>query len=187
LAKQMLAVYKDPNRDQYLDNLFRLQIVAREYGEAQKTVATLREFRRPANPSRAAWVNVQYETYARAKQKHVDENISFEQAYQQAFRDVVGHLDGPASALVIRALGASQENFDRGLQGDLKHQKGKNTISLTDAVKLLRDYQVAEAYREFSPWTAALVAEDDARRYIKRWPVVCARWCGKPRRACFKG
>lgn len=165
LAKQVLAAYKESDRDQYLDNLFRLQIVAGEYAEAQKTIAALRELRRPANARRAAWVNVQYETYARAKQKQADENISFEQAYQQAFRDVIGHLDGPASAWAIRALGASQENFDRDLQTDLK-QQGKNTISLPDAVKLLRDYQVAEAYKEFSPWTATVVAEDDARRYI---------------------
>lgn len=166
LAKQVLAVYKDDDREKYLDNLFRLQMVAGQYSEAVKSIVALRELRRPTNPARSAWVNVQFEIYASAKLAQMSKDLPFDQAYQQAFREAFGRLDDPASALVIRALGAFPAALRGNLQRDLDRQKGKTAIPLADALKLVRDYQVADAYASFAPLTAALVAEDDARRYI---------------------
>lgn len=54
LAKQVIAAYKEEDRDKYLDNLFRLQTIAGHYDEANNTIESLRELRRPANRARAA-------------------------------------------------------------------------------------------------------------------------------------
>jgi len=67
LARQVMAVYKENDREKYLDNLFRLQMVAAQYPEALSTIAALREVLRTASPPRGAWVNKQYEIYAHAK------------------------------------------------------------------------------------------------------------------------
>ena len=166
LAQKILPAYKDADREKYLDGLFRLQTVAGEFGDAQKTIQLLRDLQGQKDAARAAWVNVQYQTYACARELQANGGGSFEDAYKRAFREIVGSLDGPASAFAIRALGAGQSSFDSRVEADLKNQKGKDTISLSDAVKLLRDYQQAQTYREISPFTAAVVAEDDARRYI---------------------
>jgi uncharacterized protein len=60
----------------------------------------------------------------------------------------------------------------RDLQGDIDKQKGKNSISLPDALRLVHDYQVEEAYRASAPLNRALVDEDDLRRYVTQKDVL---------------
>ncbi|HKR08774.1 MAG TPA: hypothetical protein VJS39_06260, partial [Gemmatimonadaceae bacterium] len=38
LASQTMAIYHDTNRDRYLDNLFRLQMVSGKYGDASRAL-----------------------------------------------------------------------------------------------------------------------------------------------------
>ena len=166
LAGKVLASYKESDREKYLDNLFRLQIVAGQYADAQSTISSLREVLRVATPPRGAWVNAQYEIYARAKAQENAEKLAFNKAYARAFRESLRKMDDRDSALVIRALTMiDPADTQRDLQGDLQKQKGKNTIALADALNLVRDYQVAEAYKAAS-LNKDLVAEDDGRRYI---------------------
>ena len=42
LAREVIAVYREDDRRQYLDNLFRLQMVAGQYAEANESLASLR-------------------------------------------------------------------------------------------------------------------------------------------------
>jgi hypothetical protein len=69
LAAQALAVYKADDRAKYLDTAFRLQLVAGKYDDALLSIADLRQLlsAQTVIPSRAAWVNVQDEVYARAR------------------------------------------------------------------------------------------------------------------------
>ncbi len=167
LARQALAVYRDDDRERYLDNMFRLQILAGRYRDALTTIATLRSVLRDSRPPRGAWVNVQYEIYAVAKAREAAERIPFDDAYAQSFRGVFGRLDDQTSALVIRALTmVDPSDLRRSLQSDLEKQKGKGSISLADALQLVRDYQVDEAFQAFTPLNPALIAEDDGRRYV---------------------
>ena len=179
LARQVIAAYKNDDRGSYLDSLFRLQLVAGDYGAAVQSISELRELRWP-DPPRAAWVNVQYEIFAAAKLKEQSDKLAFEDAFQRSFREKFAQLDDQTSALVIRAFGLDVERLGRSVKNDLDAQKGRSSIALSDAVKLIRDYQIAEAYRSFAPltapipssasaWpssqTAPLIFEDDARRY----------------------
>ncbi len=167
LAKQVLAAYKDEDQEAYLGNRFRLQIVAGQYSGAVKTLNSLRELRRPDNPARAAWVDLQHEIYASARALQSSDKVSFEEAYQRSCRNALRSMDDHSSALLIRALRApDQQAMRRQLRDDLEQQKGKRTVSLASALKLIRDYQLEEAYRNFTPLLPPLIAEDDARRYI---------------------
>src|SRR5271170_2945943 len=67
LAGQTLAVYKDDDREKYLSNLSALQAVAGEYPEAVQSFVALRDFRRSTGVSNAAWRDLQFEVYVRAK------------------------------------------------------------------------------------------------------------------------
>jgi uncharacterized protein len=166
LARQVVVIYKDEDRGKYLDNLFRLQIMAGRYEDALHTINSLREVLGAANPPRGAWVNVQYEIYARALARQESDRLPFEEAYKQSFRNGVGELPDPAAALVVRALGVDSSFFDRDLKRDLDGQKGRSVISLADAVTLVHDYLPEKAYQAFAPLTPILIAEDDARRYV---------------------
>ena len=111
LAKQVLAVYKDEDREKYLNNLFPLQVVAGQYSEAVQTLLTLRELRRPIDPARSAWIYIQYEVYSRAMAAERGGNLPFEEAYKQSFREVFGRLDDRTSARATTAATSSRKTF----------------------------------------------------------------------------
>jgi uncharacterized protein len=165
LAKRVTPVYKDEKKDTYLGNLFRLQLVAGDFAGAKQSLVRLREMRAQTDPNRAAWVNVQYEIYAQARV--TAQEVPFEQAYQETFRKVFHELGDRTSALVARLLVAPDLSLNqRSLDNDLKRQTGRNAISLTDALQLVRDFQIDQSYRAFASIIPALIAEDDTRRYI---------------------
>jgi len=166
LAEQVAATYKDDDRGQYLDNLFRLQIVAGRHAQALETLAALRALRADGSSPQAGANNVQYEIFARAKLAQSEAGLPFDEALQRSFRATLDRLDDRTSALVIRALTFDPSALLQELQGDLEQQKGKSAISLADALQLIRAYQIEEAYRSLAPLAAALIEEDDRRRYV---------------------
>ncbi len=50
LANQVMVNYKDDNRRSYLNNLFRLQILAGKYSDANVTIDTLRNISKESDP-----------------------------------------------------------------------------------------------------------------------------------------
>ena len=93
LARQVIAAYREQDRETYLDNLFRLQLIAGDYDKAAETIVTLRQLRAQKIPGGGEWVNLQYEMFARAKAIEAAGKARFEDAYPQVFRQTLGHLD----------------------------------------------------------------------------------------------
>ncbi|WP_224369652.1 CocE/NonD family hydrolase [Hyalangium versicolor] len=168
LATQVLSSYKESDRQKYLDQLFRVQWVAGRHADASKTLATLKALRAGSASPQTRALNVQYEVLAKARllATQGEEPVPFDEALAQAFRETFARLDDRTSALVIRALGVDPAAFRPALREALEKQKGKSSISLADALALIRAYQVEAAFRELAPRVAPLIAEDDARRYV---------------------
>ncbi len=176
LAKNALAIYREPDRATFLDTRFRLQLVAGQYREAAQTLEQLRALE-AASPSLQMRVrDAQYALFARAKTIEADSHTSFAAAFAQAFYQIVEPMDDRTSALVVRALNVQETGglslivdmsaLRGALKGALAKQKGKTSITLSDALALLRAYQIEETYRTIAPFVQHLVAEDDDRRYI---------------------
>ena len=174
LALQALAVYKDNNRDRYLDNLFRLQMVGGRHADAGKTLTSLRALRRNRVSLSATATNALYAVLATVRQR--SQEIGFEENFRQIFRDSLARLDDRTSALAIRALSVSRPAQERAVIRLLQQQQGRETIALADALQLIKAYQVQQAFRTIVPLARPLVAEDDDRRYIieKNIPVRAA-------------
>src|SRR5271170_568382 len=92
LAAQALAVYKDDDQEKYLGNLSALQSLVGQYPEAVQSFVALRDFRRSAHVSNAAWRDLQFEIYVRAKAAASAQQLPFDEAYKHAFRTVFGQL-----------------------------------------------------------------------------------------------
>ncbi|GAB3347516.1 hypothetical protein GCM10027430_07210 [Lysobacter tyrosinilyticus] len=165
LAERTLAVYREDDRDRYLANLFRLQLVAGRYPEAAATIRNLRELR-AANGLGATGLYVQYEVYAQAKALQRAKSISFARAFEQAFRTVHAGLNDNAALQAQFSFRANLDAMQDDLRKALRQQRGKSSIALTDALELLRRYQVRQAYAAMAPLAGTLIAEDDARRYV---------------------
>ena len=164
LAQQAIGVYKDSDRDRYLDNLFRLQTVAGRYADATNTLTALRALRKNRVSLSATAADALFAILAAAKQR--GDSAHFDDAFRQAFRDGIARLDDRTSALAIRALGISHFGLDRDVDRALPQSDGKGVISLSDAVRLIKAYQVQQAFRTIVPLAEPLVAADDERRYM---------------------
>ncbi len=166
LAEQTIDAYKEERRATYLDNLFRLQIVAGRYADALQTLATLHELNfNPQSPQTAAY-NVQDQVFARAKVIESDEGVPFDQAFQRAFRERIRTLENRTSAYVIRTFTFPEQFLRNDLDNAIAKQKGKDTIGLADALALARAYQIDEEFHAFEQLLPPLIAEDDQRRYV---------------------
>lgn len=173
LAEQVLAVYQNSDRDVYLDNLFRLQLVAGRYAQAGETLTALQELRSGGKGATSALNAMPYEIYARAKVIESEDKLSFSDAYTQAFRATVGALDDITAAKVNDSIGSPQEPYGPRLdekQADLRaavsHQDASSAIALSDALDLLRKYEAERSFASYYLLTDSLVAEDDLRRYV---------------------
>jgi putative CocE/NonD family hydrolase len=165
LAAEVLATYEDADRTRFLDNLFRLQILAGKYPEAEVSLAELRRLRRDPPPqTRARYV--QYEIFVRARNLAASSGRPFAETFAEAFRDRFAELDDPTAALAARTILLSPGTVANDLRWATPDQTGKTTVSLEEALTLLHVYQAVESYRGFAGLAADLVAEDDARRYV---------------------
>ena len=172
LATQLIGEYRDSDQSRYLDNLFRLQLVAGLYPDAAASLAQLRTLRAGDRSPGIAATDVQYEIFARAKILETSAGMSFDAAFARSFRETLSQLDDKSSAIVARAMSHYSAGislyvpFEERLQAALTHRKDKTEISLDEALALVRAYSVAEAFRAFSPLVEPLIAEDDQRRYL---------------------
>jgi hypothetical protein len=156
VAEQLLATYANDDRDQYLDNLARLQLVAGKYADAQKTLRAMR-------PSLA---NIRWEIYANAKAIEAAEKKPFDDAFRQSFREALGKLDNDSAYRVLWSLGTLVSVLQDALRQTLDRHKGATSLPVNDAVDLARRYLSVQAYRGFAPVIVELSGEDNHRRYI---------------------
>ncbi len=162
LAREVIASYREEDRRKYLDNLFRLQIVAGQYAEAGETLASLRGMEEKGEPLQAVAARILFGIFAGAKARQG----SFDEVFQGSFRETLGRLDDRTAALVIRALSTDLFAVRQTLNDALAPQRGQSDISLAGALTLIRAYQGDQVLRSLEPLAASLIAEDDARRYV---------------------
>jgi len=166
LARDIIAVYKDDDRQKYLNNLFRLQMIAGDYGAANDTIKLLRDNLRASDPVNANVIYRQYEIFSAAKLRQAAGNVSFEEAFKQSFRDVFGKLSDTNAYLASPSFVSDLTRLRNDLQKLLEPQKEKNNIALNDAINLIRNYQPYYVYKNILPLSGSLLSEDDNRRYI---------------------
>jgi putative CocE/NonD family hydrolase len=166
LAKQVMANYKDEDRERYLNNLFRLQMIAEQYSEAIASIRLLRDILKANDPVYANVTYTQYEIFSQAKLRQAARNISFEEAFRQSFRDALGKLSDKEAFRVTYSFSFDLTRAQNDLQKLLDQQKEKTDIALNDAIRLARTYQPYQVYKNILPLTQSLLLEDENRRYI---------------------
>jgi putative CocE/NonD family hydrolase len=170
LAAEVLATYRDTARASYLDNLVRLQILTGKYREAAATLVELRASRETGTPAARAR-DVQYQVFVRAKVLARSSGRSFPDAFAESFRETFGRLDDATAAFAARSFLVTARTAASDLRWATPDQTGKTTVSLADALTLLHVYAAVESYRGFAGLPAALMAQDDARRYAAEMNV----------------
>ncbi len=169
LAAQAMAVYRDTNRDRYLDNLFRLQLLTGRYADASRTLDSLRIRRGNRVSLSATATNILYQVLANARVRA--NGAQFDDVFRRTYRDALGRLDDRTSALVVRNSNVSHFVLDGAVFRAFRPLARKTSIPLADALTLLKAYQAQQAFRVIVPLAAAVDAEDDRRRYVIDYDV----------------
>jgi putative CocE/NonD family hydrolase len=166
IAARAIRGYRDPDRDRYLDNLFRLRLVAGRNADAANSLAALRDLRRAAHPKETDVTNVRWEIFTHARLIQRERKLSFDDAFTLSAREALGGLNDKVAYQVIYSLGTPLRVLEQSLREALGKQNGKTAIEVPDALDLLRKYLSVVAYRKIQPLYAGVSHDDDARRYI---------------------
>lgn len=169
LAKKVIAAYhlKD-DRKTYLDHLFRLQMVAGEYEQANVSIQELRMIDKKDAMPFAELSDIQYQLFADAKLKQAGGQQSFYNAFKQGFREVHSKLNDKAAVYISGSFfsGIGVPGLQIELHAALKKQTEKDSIDINDAVALCEDYNTLQLYRAIQPLTRQLMTEDNRNRYV---------------------
>jgi hypothetical protein len=123
LAEAALAQYHEADERRGLDNLFRLQMVAGRWADAETTLSALHALLVAADDPQGRATDVQYQILIRAKLLQADEGIPLETAFARAFHHIMDPLDNRAAALVARAFEAARESMHAGIVPREDNQK----------------------------------------------------------------
>lgn len=164
LAKRVIGVYKNTNQDGYLNNLFRLQMVAGDYSEAHTTLQKLLE--ETANSKQSTAVLMPDELTVKAKLRQTTTGSSFNDAMAVSFHELFGRLDDKAASDAIYWLWGPLWRFRNNVIAAVTKGNAAGAIELPDALALIRSYQLYSEYDALIPLTEALIREDDAKRYV---------------------
>ncbi|MBN6150463.1 CocE/NonD family hydrolase [Xanthomonas sp. AmX2] len=167
LAQALLAQTPDDGSDAALAQRFRLQLAS---GDARAALASLQRLsalrRDAASPQRRA-DDLLYLVHARALLA-----ADFERGYRDAFASTYAALDDRAAALAMRALSIDPAELRQSLQQSLQAAAARSSLPRDTALALVRLAVAARAFERAAALVPALVAQDDARRYLIQRDVV---------------
>src|SRR5262245_34052105 len=140
LANKVILNYKESNYTDSLGNLFRLQILAGRYSEADLTLDSFRYASKGTDPQFWSLTAVQHKLYDRAKLRQAATGQSFNSAFEQLFDDLFKRLDDKKALHIYTAF--LTRNGIEGLRSDLQNTllrlKSKDSLDMADALALCR-------------------------------------------------
>jgi hypothetical protein len=166
LAKQVIRAYTDTTRDGYLNNLFRLQMVAGDFSGAHTTLEKLRTLDETEDSQQSSAMLTPDELTVGAKLRQSTTGSSFNDAMAVSFRNLFGRLDDKAASDAIYWLWGPVWRLHNNVIAAVTKSNAAGEIGLPDALDLIRNYQLYSEYDALIPLTEALIEEDDAKRYV---------------------
>jgi uncharacterized protein len=163
LATQAITEYHNDGSDWYLTNLFRLQVTAGQYSNAVTTVQESES--RSLSAHRSIGILIPDRIFAQAK-LFEQSGVPADEAINRAATAVLGELDDKAAADADSWLWAPLNRLSHSLNQDLDRQRSLDAIDIDAALNLVREYELYQEYQALVPASDALIAADDARRYI---------------------
>ena len=156
--------HKPENTVDFSDQLFRLQIVSKDY---KKSIATLSEFRNQfADHNMAGYKFIGYEFYSMAKLNEIKNKVSFPKALEAAFNEKYRSLPEKLTPRVALAVDNDINDSRQLLRKALDKQKGKDSIDYSSALALCKTYLNYKTYSSVKSQVMQLVAAADQEKYI---------------------
>ena len=167
LAKSILLHYgPGSDRQIYLNHLFKVQMAAGQYEQANATIKDLRVVDSANHLPFANLSAIQYELFCASKLEQVP-GQSFDQAFGRKFRAIFRHFDDRTALFASAAfrpangLPALEDEFNQTLA-----RTGKDSLRIDTAIALCETYTSLQVYRIIQPLARPLLTEDNLARYV---------------------
>ena len=165
LANEVLAKYQDTeNHKNYLDDVFRLQILAGKYTDALTSIADLRGISKNGDPQ----LYKQHELFVQTKLKQTSAGLSFNEAYKPLFISLFSGLDNKDAvhfslAFITRSgINEVKKDFTQSLTDANKN----DSLDIKDALTLCKNYYLLSFYQGVEAISKTLLNEEFNKRYI---------------------
>jgi uncharacterized protein len=166
LATQLITVYnKDKNRESYLNNLYRLQLVARQYKEMLGTINNIgQEIYGDSIKNRV--VGFAYKAYAKTIGKQPKSKNQFKAYYNAVFDSLYETLNTENQNILPDYFENSLTDIVSRFQLKIKSVQSSDSIEVKDAVVLCRNYCSYKTYTTTLKLSKEKFAQKDKEKYI---------------------
>ena len=176
-AQRVLGEYfPGEDRRSYLNNLFRLQMVAGMYAAADTSIDALRPFFAESDPQYADLLFAQYELFNKAQLTSAASHISFDSAFSEEFLRFFRRLDDERALHVGTAFltrnGVAQlrDDFARSVRPG----RSIDSLNTGDAINACKSYLLLMVYERIEALSKNLLMKEDDRRYVIQDSVLIA-------------
>ena len=166
LAKDVIVAYTATDKSSYFDNLFRLQLAAKNYAGAIRSIDSVQKYMAGKFPEAVAAVGIQFRCYALVKSGGRANHRSFPAIFQDTLMAVYQSLPQTAKRSAGNFFAADTTELRDNLNKQLGELARKAFISTEEAVSLIRKYNSWNVYRQIVKPGTAFLAMEDRKRYI---------------------
>ncbi|HEY3950557.1 CocE/NonD family hydrolase [Phenylobacterium sp.] len=162
-ARSLIAAHPDEKLPADLTRLYRLQLAAGLYAEADATMARLETLYRSSQPGRADAL-VPWRIYSRAKQ-HERAGASPSKALDRAFAELYASLPDKRMADVLPWYGANLDQLEATYAPLARACGQPQRTTCASAADWVTAYQALATWRYLWPASAPLIRADAERRF----------------------
>jgi len=166
LAQQVITIYHSSDKPLYYDGMLRFCLLTGQNELVVSYIDSLKKSIPPLSQQGIAGVGLHYEMLAKARLAQKKLTTSFDEIFRQLFTRAYEQLDGDARNYMSLAAAPNMADLKRTLDIDIINDGKKDTITLSDAVQLLRDYNSYVSLSLISPLMKPIIAAEDNKTFV---------------------
>ena len=170
LAKQTLVFYKEPDQGTFIDNAYRLQLLAAQYDAVNTSLKQLSfiDLKDSVTPNALGFP---YQLYSAVLSAGATTD-NFTSTYNTIFQKKYNAFNDDNKIWVSEYFDNSTDEYKAKLQSSIKEYKGSDSLSVAEAVKLCRNYLTYKTYATTLPLAKAVLTKIENEKYIIEDSVV---------------
>lgn len=162
MAGDVLKKYQSDNRERYLDNTFRLQLLAGDYSGMRKSLDEMNLMQFNDSISRSATA-LHYRVFAAVLAAGVKGN-DFNQFYEHCFNSTMQKLSEANQNLATRYFESSESELKQNWESTSRELQ--DSLNAEDAIRLCRAYLSWKTARETFTLARKIILRTEAEKYI---------------------
>ena len=175
LAKELLTKYKSDTLTAYLDNKFRIEIVANQYQTAMNSLDSLRSLYKKDYGDLVKIIGIPFETYLKTKIKAQKPNTPFSKNYTEILNTLFSKIDERLQDQASEDFDIDPNRIEKRYTDYLLEIANKEYITINEARKLCRLKASLKTFKAIIPFTKPFFKEQNANFIIKDSIIITTR------------